>query len=1038
MKRASAAGMVRRQKGLLKGRLAGLLLGTALTLGGLLGGAEARTVKIISADTLELRQLDGQELVLISGSAQAGGEQSVVELRVDDDVVKALRVEYNRTRRTLTLVGQASYFSASDAQTLTGENLVVDLGTEELTGQDVLISDADLEIRGSEVDRIPGQLRASNGYFTPCAKCGRTPNDYAFRAERLIVYPGDRLVAYRAQLLLADFPVLYLPVLVLPLNDPERQPRLSIGQAARDGYTVEADLPFSIGSTTLGTTLLRYYQNRSPSFGVGVSLRSYQPLPFVDRLNLYVLRNPRPFLSDGTQQPGSDLDINFSAKGRIPLVTAVRDLDYSLTVTRSDLGRATTDPERGVTNVNFGVNVEYPLFSGQFNYVDRYGPEGITPLTTPLKQPEVVIDPKPYVQGGLSTDFKFSVGQYSGQSNPLSRSATLQGINISTSRLEEQHSIAYTAKPWTNADLSLTNTFTGRYYGTGARTVQLNLGAQLTQRWNTTNTFSVSGAYTRIEGTSPFAFDALPGRRVSAPIGLTISTVPVKDVTFGVSVTRDLMLGPEAQAPANFNVSVNRVPLSASASLSHNFYTGEVESANYSITLSDPRTDEQIAAANRVNTVSNAGQSGNQGGTGQGATNLPAATTSAANPETGMQANAGAGTQAGSGQGATSQGSSSQANGTATSQTTATASAASNTATTNTATTNTAPTTPPPAPIRRLWPAPNLALSASGGYSRSAGYSPFTVRATVTGDVRTNNFNVFVTHAVQTPNISAIGAEFNASGTRDTVLNPFTVSARETLNFPTDAAIVSAQATPRLSGNASLTWRGAYTLSTAHDLLINQPATTKESGTVTFSAGTVAGQATNWQVTYGGPFDVARFGWTRPTLSASLRTTRPGQSIGASALFNVKGLDQQRTELARADLTANWQFGTRFSLSGTANYNRTRTGTFPDDKATDSLTLNPLKLGLALGNGPKPGAYLTASLRQTFTWQDGVRVNPTPLAPVIGLTIDRCCWAIQAEIDLSIQRYRLAIGLPGSTNYPLFDIGAGGLTPLPTLLPGVR
>jgi hypothetical protein len=1028
MKRAGASGTVRKRKN----RLAGVLLGAALTFAGLLGGAEARTVKIISADTLELRQLDGQELVLISGGQESGG----VELRVDDDIVRALRVEYNRTRRTLTLVGQASYFSASDAQTLTGENLVVDLGTEELTGQDVLISDADLEIRGSEVDRIPGQLRASNGYFTPCAKCGRTPNDYAFRAERLIVYPGDRLVAYRAQLLLADFPVLYLPVLVLPLNDPERQPRLSIGQAAQDGYTVEADLPFSIGSTTLGTTLLRYYQNRSPSFGVGVSLRSYQPLPFIDRLNLYAFSNPRPFLSDGTQQPGSDLDINFSAKGRIPLVTAVRDLDYSLSITRSELGRATTDPERGVTNVNFGVNVDYPLFSGQFNYIDRYGPEGVTVLTTPLKQPEVVIDPKPYVQGGLSTDFKFTVGQYSGQSNPLSRSATGQGINISTSRLEEQHTLGYTAKPWTNADLTLSNTFTGRYYGTGARTVQLNLGAQLTQRWNTTNTFTVSGAYTRIEGTSPFAFDALSGRRVSAPIGLTVSTVPVKDVTFGVSLTRDLMLGPEAQAPANFNVSVNRVPLSASAFLSHNFYTGEVESANYSITLSDPRTDEQIAAANRVNTVANVGQSGNQGANRAGANqNQSAVNQAVANAgidTSGVDAATNAAPNAATPADAAQTG----ASGTATA--TPAATTTTNPATTNPATTNTATTNPVPAPIRRLWPAPNLALSASGGYTRSGGYSPFTVRATVTGDVRTNNFNVFVTHAVQTPNISAIGAEFNATGTRDTVLNPFTVSARETLNFPTDAAIASAQATPRLTGNASLTWRGAYTLSTSHDLLINQPENVKESGNVTFSVGTAAGQATNWQVTYGGPFDVARFGFTRPTLSASLNATRPGQSIGASALFSVKGLDQQRTELSRANLTANWQFGTRFSLSGTANYSRTRTGAFPDDKATDSLTLNPLRLGLALGNGPKPGAYLTASLRQTFTWQDGVRLNPTPLAPVIGLTIDRCCWALQAEIDLSIQRYRLAIGLPGSTNYPLFDLGAGGLTPLPTLLPGIR
>lgn len=245
--------------------LAAGLLGAAV-----LGEAGARTVRIISADTLELRQVDGQELVIISGAN--------VELRVDDDVVRARRVEYNRTRRTLTLVGAARYRSASDGQDLSGENLVVELGDEQITGQDVLISDADLEIQGQEVERIPGQLRATGGYFTTCARCGRTPNDYAFRAERLIVYPGDRLVAYRAQLLLADVPVLFLPVIVIPLNDPERQPRVLIGQDSADGYTVEADLPFSVGSSTLGTTLLRFYQNRSPSVGAGVSLRSYAPL----------------------------------------------------------------------------------------------------------------------------------------------------------------------------------------------------------------------------------------------------------------------------------------------------------------------------------------------------------------------------------------------------------------------------------------------------------------------------------------------------------------------------------------------------------------------------------------------------------------------------------------------------------------------------------------------------------------------------------------------------------------------------------------
>ena len=101
----SRAGISRRRGRRVRAALLGLGL-----LGGLLGGAQARTVKIISADTLELRQVDGQELVIITGEA--------VELRVDDDVVRARRVEFNRTRRVLTLVGAASYRSAGDGQDL--------------------------------------------------------------------------------------------------------------------------------------------------------------------------------------------------------------------------------------------------------------------------------------------------------------------------------------------------------------------------------------------------------------------------------------------------------------------------------------------------------------------------------------------------------------------------------------------------------------------------------------------------------------------------------------------------------------------------------------------------------------------------------------------------------------------------------------------------------------------------------------------------------------------------------------------------------
>ncbi len=934
--------------------LAGRLLSLA-ALGVLtLGTAQARTVRIVSAATLELRNQDDQELVIISGTADAPAE-----LRIDDDVVRASRVEFNRTRRTLVLVGAATYRTAKDGQDLQGENLVVDLGTEALTGRDVLISDSQLEIRGAEVERVPGQLRARSGYFTPCAKCGRTPNDYAFRAERLLVYPGDRLVAYRAQLLLADVPVLYLPVVVLPLNDQARQPRFAVGNGAPDGLSIEADLPFSIGSSVLGTTLLRYYQNRSPSLGGGVDLRAYAPLSWVDRLDLYGLALPAPFNADGTPREGYDIDLNFSAKGRIPLALATGTsgtgsfstggsggLDYSLAVTRRDIGRTPTDADRGVTTVNFGARVEYPRFSAALTYLDRLGPEPTTALRDPYRRKEVVLDPRPFTVGDVNVDIKLTGGEYTAGSNALSPSASAAGPNITTSRLEEVHDLSLTRQFGPDTELRLTNAFTGRYYGTGGRTVQLSLAGSLTRRWAGGNSFSVKQSYLRSEGTSPFAFEAIP-QVLSAPLEVGLSTVPTGGSTFAVTYQRDafeqvgLTGVPSRNETLKVAAGVTRKPVNASYALNYDFTAGDLIDLNYNFTVGDPDS-------NRLTLV-------------PAVPAVPATPTTPARPER-------------------------------------------------------------PAYYARssAWPLPRLTLSASGGYQRTTGVQPVTVAATVASEVRTNAFTVSGIYDVRQPEkeLTSVSARYSAVTTRDTVLNPISVTGTETLGV----------AVPRLYGSHSLTWRG-YTVSTSHDLTLERPDNAPDSGRVTFSVGNVAGAADNWQLTYGGPYDLRRLGFTRPQLVGSLNLTRPGQRLSAAASLNLPGLDQTRTEFAQASLNAAWQRG-RFSLSGNATYLRSRTG---DDLATDTLTFTPLRAGVALGNASRPGAYLTASLEQTLTYVNGVRQGDARPAPVVGLTIDRCCWVLQAEANLTQGRYRIAVGLPGQY-YPLFNLDATG-TQLPLLSP---
>lgn len=911
-------------RGLLQAALAGLLLWG--------GQAAARTVKIITADTLELRNVDGQEIVIISGEN--------VELRIDEDVVKAKRVEFNRTQRTLTLVGAATYHTAKDGQDLSGDNLVVDLGSEALTGQDVLISDANLEIRGSEVERVPGQLRAQGGYFTPCAKCGRTPNDYAFRAERLIVYPGDRLIAYRAQLLLADHPVLYLPIVVIPLNDRARQPRLSIGKDPVDGYTALADLPFSIGSSVLGTTMLRYYQNRSPSYGGGVDLHAYAPLRWVDRIDLYTLALPRPVYS---RLGGYDADLNFSMKGRLSSQFTLSEPTYTLNVTRRDIGRSDADPERGVTYVDFAARADYPLFTAALYYSNRFGPDPTTTLGSVLKHPEVALTAKTFSVGRVNVDVGVVAGDYTAASNPNSRIASAAGLNYSTTRLQEYHNLSYTARPWRDAEVQLTNTFTGRYYGNGARTVQLSAAAQLTQNWAGGNSFSVRQEYVRNEGTSPFAFDVV-SYRLSAPLTLRLNTVPVIGSTFTVQYNRDAFL-PRGSDLRDEHLqvggSVVRLPVNAYYGLDYNVATGDLDSGSFNVTVGDSNSN--------VLTL------------------VPALDAVAATPTT--------------------------------------------------------PALPArPAYYRRssAWPFPKATFTVSGSYSRlSGGLQPLNVRATFTGDTRTNTFSVFGTYAFQEDalqagrNLTSVGLNYSAALTRDTVINPLSVVGNETLYLRY----------PRVSGTHSLTWRG-YTLSTSHDLLLEQPDSFKESGNVTVSVGTVSGKATNWQLTYGGPYDLRRQAFTRPQLTGSLTTTQPGARLSAAAAVNLIGLDQFRTELAQASLDAAWQKG-RYSLSGRATYQRTRSGLYPNDIATDVLTFDPLRVGVALGKGERPNLYLTASLRQTFTYVDGVRQNPTPFGPVIGLTYDRCCWAVQAEADFTLRRYRIAIGLPEQF-YPLFQLDPNG------------
>lgn len=936
-----------------------------LALAGLLAFAaplaQARTVQIVRADSLELNTVDNQEIVVISGDK--------VELKIDDDVVTASRVEFNRSRRTLMLVGEGSY-DAIDAQGkrqhLSGENLVVHLGSQSLSGEDVIVSDANLEIRGEAVERVPGHLNAQNGVFTSCARCGRTPNDYAVQAKRLLLYPGDRLIAYQATVLLAGTPVLYLPIVAVPLNEDDRQPKLSYSNDSVDGRVFKVDLPFAIGTQVLGTTLLRSYQNRPQHYGFGTDMTVYAPAAYIDRINIYALRLPKPLtVSDGK---GYDLDYTFGVKGRVPLEQTQDGLRYTFAAVRREIDLYASDPERGVTYVNGSADVTYTglprvnTVKVNVTVADRRGPAPTTALSTVLKTPEVSVDPDAWhytTRRGstLSADFKVTLGRYMAASNPLNRSVTRQGLNFSTWRLQEEHRLAFYARPWAGADAVAYTNFNGKYYLSGQRVVDLDSGVTLSQTFGlrdpslplgtsynaygtaitpptSLGSWSVGLQYLRREGVSPFAFDRIDSKRISAPLKVSLNLTPTSGVQFRASQAYDLLLPADQQQPAEFSVNVSREPLQLNLNVQHDFFRSELESVT-------------------------------------------------ASGSYGAQATRG------------------------------------------------------------------LNFAFSGSYTRLNGPGLLTTSVKAIGGVRTNNVGVSVTTDLKRREIQSVTVTGNAARTRDNVYSPLTLSASETIYLQRAHA----------DGNYTLSWR-QFTFNSTHSFTLPSGAAglkLNNPDTLYFSVGNVAGTLygsygysygygtstasapwSNWQrpsaaslawnLKYGGPFDLRASRWTAPTLSLSLTASRPAQRISAQLTAAMPGSQQSAGPYLRAaNLGGDWQFNPRVALSGIASYSRQDS----QGGVNETLSLQPLALHLAIGPSERPGAYLSATFRQTLSWHNGIRSDNVPFRPIVLLTVDRCCWAFQAEVNPIDRRFRVGIVLPGAGQISAFEnTSAGNSFPL--------
>ncbi len=114
-----------------------------------------------------------------------------------------------------------------------------------------------------------------SGELTTCNCCDRPfrTQPYTLRAERLLFYPDQMIVAFGLTGRLSGLSVLWLPVYVQPLADTLESPLFpAFGNSTLRGWFLKWNVPFYVSESLYGSLLFDYYSKYS-ELGVGVVTR---------------------------------------------------------------------------------------------------------------------------------------------------------------------------------------------------------------------------------------------------------------------------------------------------------------------------------------------------------------------------------------------------------------------------------------------------------------------------------------------------------------------------------------------------------------------------------------------------------------------------------------------------------------------------------------------------------------------------------------------------------------------------------------------
>jgi len=211
----------------------------------------------LEAEILELRQQDDD-----TWAAQAEGDVSL-------DVASDLILAADAITATLQTGQGPLVIRTAEAKALSGRSRFVNSVGED----EDLYFQVDSGVVTFDENGEVLRLEANGGEFTTCNCCDLTfpSQPYTVRARRLLLFPGELIVAFGLTARAVGTSVMWLPFYVQPLEETLESPLFpAFGNSALRGWYVKWNVPFFLSERLYGTVLFDLYSRHAEAAVGGV------------------------------------------------------------------------------------------------------------------------------------------------------------------------------------------------------------------------------------------------------------------------------------------------------------------------------------------------------------------------------------------------------------------------------------------------------------------------------------------------------------------------------------------------------------------------------------------------------------------------------------------------------------------------------------------------------------------------------------------------------------------------------------------------